>query len=207
MAAGDGVLITVRQMKRWLGIESDTAAITDPDLAALAAEDDEEIADLIKDAEAKLQSWIGRRLISQPVTEVLAGGDHELRLRNYPVKAGTLVIRDLASNSAIVGADMYAADMRTGYVGFGSGRFAWPGGAGRYEVTYEGGLDQDPDWEDVIKPELRQTIRDVIKDWWENRNPSATAENLVDRAGNVLELHAIPPRVAGVWNDYKPLLY
>lgn len=193
----DGVLLSVAQAKRYIrGLEEHDA-------------DDVLLGDLIEEAEGELEGYIGCFLVAAETVQVFDGGKPYIRLRNLPLKPNApFEVRDLrdgVSAAEVLQSGAYRVD-RFGHLEYGRGTYDWPAGGGRYEVRYTGGLDQRPDWERVVKPRLRKTIRDLVADWYENRNPSATTDSSGVGVSIVKPVRQIPEGILETWNDYRPLI-
>ncbi len=73
----------------------------------------------------------------------------------------------------------------------------------RFKVVYTGGLDSDPEWDEVIEPELRSSLRDLVSYWYDQRKPGVTSEEFGPGARRRYVTDDLPPRVQGVWDRYR----
>jgi hypothetical protein len=187
MPVADGALVTVEEIKRYLNINH-TA-------------DDEDISDLILGAEGQLQSYLGRRLLAVLTTEDVDGGRMVYWLKNYPVDPASLEVLDNQLGVAVP-AQRYSLDSKHRKVSFTAHTSLF--GPRRLTFQYTGGLSLDPDWDVVIRPELKKTIKQLIIGDYDNPDPMLRAEG--SGAGLVRSVvydEGIPLRVREVWDKYR----
>lgn len=115
---------------------------------------------------------------------------------------------DDVTDEELVDGTLYRVEHETGGILRTAARVdagVWDIGARRWKVVYIGGLDQDPDYYDLIRPELRQSVFDLVAELYEHRDPrlasgtsSGVAQALIAQAAGA----ALPPRVQAVWDAY-----
>lgn len=182
-------LPTVDEVKDYLRVEHDA--------------DDDLITALRTAAIGAIQIYLGvpivgvERTYSDRALSGRRGGPTSLILPVTPIDPATLEVVDLDGND-VDAADL-TVDAATGIVRYTDGS---PFPFGPYAITVEVGLEFDPEYEDTIEPVLGLAIRDVVADWYRNRNPRATNESSsgVSVSYTVDEL---PPRVRATLNPLR----
>lgn len=202
---------------------------TDPSLDVLRRtiglehdDDDDVLQRWGQDAEAMLRKFLRPNVLTGvEKTELYDGGVIRIHLRRWPLLLGSDGLPDLTKVTLFdmlldpedaVDQSLYAVDARHGWltardVVAGNKRF-FPAGIDRFKVTYTGGLDQDPEWADVIRPELRRSLEDLLVDWYENRNPRTGGKLPIGSAdmGALDPAAAVPERILSVWRGYREIL-
>lgn len=198
--SGDGSLLTVDQFKNYGFVEHDG--------------DDELIGDLIEEAEARMVGYLEVPIAADTFTEYHDGGTSVLTLHRYPIDEDSVTVTDTQGTSEDVTDDEVMAAttyriyadrgqiMRTSSAGQ---RKTWAHGRRRWKVEYDGGLDKHPLWESVVKLDLRGSIRDLVKEWYDNRSPGAALESEGGGISRTIEAEdrGIPIRVREVWDRYR----
>ena len=176
-------------------------------------DDDDLLTNLIEEAHARLQSHLERQIRSASYTEYFDGGKGKLFLRHWPIAADPApVVTDTGGtigagdDVVLAEADYYRVDPETGIIertsSIGTPQ-VWEPGVRRFKVTYTGGLDSDSEWDEVIEPELRSSLRDLVAFWYEQPNPGVTSEEFGPGARRKFVTEDLPPRVRGVWDKYR----
>lgn len=199
----DGELLSVKEAKDYLVVEHD--------------DDDTLIGQLIAEAEARMESYIGTPVSETEYTEYHDGGLKNLFLEHMPIKADSVTITDTkatsedATDDEVVDAEKYRIrhyhGMITRTTTNGVDR-RWDRGRKRFKVVYTAGLEHLTDWT-TAQIELRGSIRDLVSDWYERRIPTATrqdqgfgiATSFVGFRGT--DLPTLPTRVLEVWHRYR----
>lgn len=201
----DGELLTVANAKEYLEVEH--------------SDFDDLVGDLIAQAEARMEGYIGTPITAESYTEYHDGGLKHLFLHHMPIKSGSVTITDTkatsedATDDDTVDAEDYRIRHEHGMITrtTSNGKIRrWDIGVKRFKVVYEAGLDQLNDWARA-QIELEASIRDLLADWFERRVPTATREDrgfgmsmsFVGFRGT--DLPTLPTRVLEVWNRYKTL--
>lgn len=194
-----GVLLTLSQAKDYLEVEH--------------TGDDTLIGELVDEAEARMMGYLEVPITATTYTEFHDGGTSILFLRRFPIDGTSVTVTDTqgtsedATDDETFSATKYRvyADrgeiMRTSTTGQ---RKTWAHGRRRWKVEYDGGLDQHPLWSTVVQPELRGTIRALVAEWYDNRQPGAGSESDGEvRRSTPGSERDIPSRVQSVWDQYR----
>ena len=131
----------------------------------------------ILEAKADAQHYLERRFEAKDVTErkSVTARDTSVRLTNIPIDGPVTCTGP--DGSAVTGFDV---DEESGIVTFGRQNVytldiaGWPPGA--YTFAYNGGMSNDPDYEDIIEPIVSGIVRDLATHRYLNRNTAAVSE-------------------------------
>lgn len=198
----DGDILTIDQVKAHLDIQDvpeDSA-----EAVALNVQVNQQISDLIEEAEARLQGYIGTRLLAAARTHRFRGGQAYVQLPAWPVSTTDPFTVTDVDTGADVSVSAFHLDTYYGRLEYGL-RTAWPQDR-VYDVTFTGGLSLAPDWEEVIRPELRTSVRDYVAYIYERRNPGVRREGEGGGLAQTFVDEAIPPRIKAVWDGYRPII-
>lgn len=173
-------------------------------------DDDDLLRGLISAAHGRLETFVGRPIEAEEITEYHDGGKTILFLAQYPISEtadftlvdthGTVGVTD----DETIDADYYRIYYESGYVkrttSYGQVR-VWSPGARRWKVTYTGGLDQLSGWESRHRAILAQGLNMLVGAWYD-----LGAQGLSDpqKMAALLKM-PLPPAVENMWDSYKPL--
>lgn len=195
VAGLDGAVLRVDDVKDRLNVQH--------------SRDDEIISTIIKGVEARFQGYSGRRLVAAPTTQYFPGG-RVFFLRNTPVDPASIVITDTYNNDLVVDNDLFRISARTGKLTYLLSTYGWPSAGphqnDRWKVEYTGGMSLDPDWNDIILPDLRASFMDFAVALYDNPDPYLKAEGDGGGLTRSLQEEDIPVRVLGAWYKYRPIM-
>lgn len=181
--SGDGELLMLADAKAYLRVTG--------------TDEDGVIADLIASAEAACQGYIGRPFTAVASTDYPVVGRNAtgFGVKHWPV----------SSSATVLVLDHDGSDVTSIFdINYATGRFVTSRiiGTGQYTVTYTGGMSLAPTW-DRDRMRLTGSIRDLVAEWYANRDPGASsvADGDMSRV-TVASKRGIPPRVISVWDPF-----
>lgn len=159
--------------------------------------EDAVIADLLLDAQAAVETYLGVRIAA--ASDVMTdrtdrngrayGRVQQLMCERYPVAASPApVVTDV--NGATVDPTTYTVDGRRGFL-IGNAGVTFD--AGPYTITATVGVSAHPDYTARLERLVRRAILDLVSDLYQRRNPGARMEG---EAGVTVQYgpEIIPPR-------------
>lgn len=197
-SGNDGTILSLAQAKKALEIEHSNF--------------DDKIGDLIQNAESLLEEYTGTPITAETFTEKYDGGKPIIFLDQSPIDESSVTVTDTqgtvddATDDETVEAKHYRVYpeegeiVRTSQLGIEK---EWAPGRRRFEVEYDAGLDQHPNWARTVEHTLRQSLKHLLVMWYENRNPDLKSEQMGAGFGQRYDLEDIPPRVLSTWINYK----
>lgn len=194
MAKG-GVLMDLKEAKSLLEVQH--------------SGDDDMIARMISNAEGELEDYIEVPLLQEDYTERFDGGSDSFLLEKFPIDRSSVEIVDNNktpsddSDNVTIDSKKYAIYDQQGYIEKRDG--LWDPGLNRFEVSYTAGLEFHRDWNQSAKETLHSTIRDLVKLYYENRDPSKSREGLGGGHTRTRKVTDIPPRIKRKWDRFAPV--
>ncbi len=199
----DGVLLDVDGAKKALGID------------ATVTTDDDYLSDLIADAESAMTRYIGVTIDGVTYIEYFDGGVARIFLHQYPVKSTGIIVVDLNAPSDLTDDETLVEDEsyrivheegvvhKINSVGSSSRWILFGSGMRRFKITYTAGLEYGVNWGTEDQNVLRQSIRYMVVDMYNNADPRISQERFGTGTGITIDRAAIPARVREVWDNFK----
>lgn len=175
------------------------------------------VVDLIDEAEAAMQSYIGTPITATTFTEFFDGEVSKFFLDRFPIDETSVTVTDTETPSdatddeVLVKDEDYRVRPEMGVIvkttdEAVSGRNVMFGeGVRRFKVEYDAGLDQSPDWTREEKV-LRSSLRELVKANFEDRNPRTSRRQFASGASRQSSIKAIPERVRMKWDRFAEAL-
>lgn len=191
-----GVLLSVEAAKLYLRITDSV--------------EDDLIGTLIEQAEAFAQGYIGRTFASTEQTHRISVGVNStgFMIPNAPLDSSEAPTVTYYGPNEDTGTDVTTSFTVT----YGTGR-CYAGGIipqGEYVVVATGGMENRSDWSTVASVRLTGAIRDLVAEWYANRDPGASSVTDGDMSRVTASpvtgaTFGIPPRVLAVLDSYRGL--
>ena len=189
-------LVQVMQMRDYLDVDHQ--------------EDDRLIRELIVEAEAMMVRFIGTSILSLAYLDRLDGSKSRIWLTSAPVQSGTLVVTDTqgsveTGDDVVLDASLYRVDYEMGRLtrtSANGARMCWEPGVERWQVSYTAGLELLRDWATGAEEELRSSIRLMVRDMYDNRDPSLKVEGFGGGVNRHYDIAGLPTRVEAIWSRY-----